>query len=83
LAVSIVLNELADNDLRRAIEREVLDVIGDRPGEEMWKVWIYALQTSFRVVVQGPSQTREQFFFEAAPELPGKVRDWLSCYPFR
>jgi hypothetical protein len=83
LAISIELNEFADEEIKKRIELEILRSIGVRPTEENWKVWIRVLQDCCYIVVTGPTQTRYRFFFEDVQEIPRAVRNWLESYPFK
>jgi hypothetical protein len=88
LAISIELNELADEEIKKRVEFELLWGIGVHPTEENWKVWIHdscihVLQDCCYIVVTGPTQTRYRFFFEDVQEIPRAIRNWLESYPFR
>jgi hypothetical protein len=83
LAISIELNEISDLEISKRIEGVIRDCIGDQPKEEDWQVWIHAGAGHCRVVVKGPAQKRERFFFEDAQALGEKIRAWLESYPFR
>jgi hypothetical protein len=77
------LNEISDPEIKQKTESVIRECIGDRPKGEDWQVWIYSSSGHCQVVVKGPSQTRERFFFENPQTLPRKVRDWLQAYTFR
>lgn len=83
MAIFFELNEVADAEIKRQIESEFVRCMGDRPAEEHWKVWIHDLQSCHRVVVKGPTQTRDRLFFEDIRETPRAIRNWLESYPIR
>ena len=83
LPISIELNEFADEEIKKSVEREILCSIGVRPAEEEWKVWIHALEDCCYIIVTGPTQRRSRFFFENVQEFPRAIRNWLESYPFR
>lgn len=83
MAVSIELNELSDPEIQKRVESVIRGCIGDRPREDDWKVWIHASAGHCQVVVKGPTQKRERFFFEDHHVLGEKIRDWLEAYPLR
>jgi hypothetical protein len=83
LPISIELNELTDEEIKKRAEREILCSIGVRPAEEEWKVWIHDLEDCCYIAVTGPTQRRSRFFFENVQEVPRAIRNWLESYPFR
>jgi hypothetical protein len=83
MAISIELNEIAGEEIKKRIEIEILRGIGVRPAEENWKVWIHALQDCCCIVVTGPEQTRRRFFYEDVQEIPRVIHNWLESYPLR
>jgi hypothetical protein len=83
LAISIELNEISDRKIQNTIESVIRGCIGDLRKDEDWRIWIHASGGYCQVVVKGPSQTRERFFFDDVGVLPQKIRDWLELYPFR
>jgi hypothetical protein len=83
VTLSVEVNELSDAEARQETEAVIRRLLGDRAKEEEWKVWIYASATYCRVVVKGPVQTRDKFFFDGPGTLPSKVREWLEAYPLR
>ncbi len=83
MAISIELNEISDVAVKRNVESVIRDCIGDRPKEKDWKVWIHASGGHCQVIVKGPTQTRERFFFEDIHALAEEIRKWLDLYPFR
>jgi hypothetical protein len=83
MGTSIELNELSDPEIKQKTESVIRSCIGDRPNGEDWKVWIHAASGHCQIVVKGPSQTRNRFFFDDSRMLPDLVRDWLEEYPFR
>lgn len=80
MTIFIEVNELSDPEIQKRGESVI---IGDRPREEDWKVWIHAGAGHCQVAVKGPNQKRERFFFEDGHALCGKIRDWLESYPLR
>ncbi|HZP33726.1 MAG TPA: hypothetical protein VFB23_10240 [Candidatus Acidoferrales bacterium] len=83
MTLSVELNELPDAESGQQIEAVIRRLLGDRLKDEEWKLWIYASATYCRVVVKGPVQKREKFFFDGAAALPEKVGQWLESYPLR
>jgi hypothetical protein len=82
LAISIEQNDLPNQELRQKVVDTIRDCIGDRPNED-WKVSIRNLVGYYEITVKGPLQTRQKFFFDAAPKLPAIVRTWLESYPLK
>ena len=56
MAISIELNDFADEEIKKKIELEILWSIGLRPMVENWKVWIHVLQDCCYIVVTGYAQ---------------------------
>jgi hypothetical protein len=83
LTISIELNEISDRKIQNTIESVIRACIGDLRKEEDWKIWIHAPAGYCQVVVKGPSQMRQRFFFDDVRVLPEKIRNWLKLYPFR
>ena len=83
MSVSTELNQLSDGDLSAKIERIIQDCIGDLAEGKDWKVWIYSSSDYCQIVIKGPTQTRERFFFDDGQTLPEKISEWLTMYPFR
>lgn len=81
MAILIELNEISDPEVKRKVEGVILACIGDEEKEKCWKVWIYSGSVYCRVVIQGPSQRRERFFFEQYSRLPDGIRKWMESYP--
>jgi hypothetical protein len=77
------LNELPDADLRVRIEGVIRTCIGVLAKNKDWKVWIYSSPDWCQIVIQGPTQTRDRFFFDDTEALAGKIQDWLGAYPLR
>lgn len=83
LALFIELNEIADRETRDRIENVLRNFLGDRPANEIWKVWIHSIGSHCQVVLEGPNQTRQRVFFDDSSTVPEKIRDWLDLYPPR
>ena len=83
MAISFEMNEILDPAISTGVESVIRQCIGDRPMEEDWKISICTGISYCRVVVEGPTPTREQWFFGEVHALPEKVRSWLDSYPFR
>ena len=81
MGTSIELNELSNTETGAKIERLIRDSIADV--EKDWKAWIYVSSNYCQVVIKGPTQTRERFFFDDVETLPNKIGEWLSLYPLR
>lgn len=84
LAVIIQVNEIPSRRIREHAESVVREWVGCRSDAEDWKVWIYASLAGPRyceVIVEGPSETRKQFFFDDIETLPTALRHWLGLYP--
>lgn len=81
MAISIELNEITDPETRHNIEGVIQASIGDRAKEKDWKVWIYSGSVYCQVVIQGPDQSRDRFFFEQYSRLPDSIRKWMEAYP--
>jgi hypothetical protein len=81
--ISVEVNELSNTETRQATEAVICKCIGERPGVEDWKIWIYSSANYSQVVIQGPNQKRERFFFDGDRRLPEEIREWLESYPFR
>ncbi len=80
--ISFEVNELSNAQTRQAVEAVIRNCIGERPGTEEWKIWIYSSPAFSQVVIQAPHQKRERFFFDGSRRLPEEIRDWLESYPF-
>ncbi len=83
MGIVIELNEITDGEVKRQAEEVILGCIGSRPEEEKWQVWIHASYFYSRVVVKGPKQTRDRYFFEDHRALPEAIRNWLDLYPLK
>ena len=75
MSVTIFINEIPIPEHREAIEKAVLEGIGQRPNNEQWMVSIYAPQNSdhYSVVIEGPNDFKWERSFsgpdERSPEL--------------
>jgi hypothetical protein len=83
LAISFELNEIWDPQARQDAEAVIRECLGEGPREQNWKVWLHASADYCHVIVEGPDQRRERFFFGGLRLLPGEIREWLELYPFR
>lgn len=83
MTISIALNEFADAEVGKKVEGEIVRCIGDRPADEKWDVWIHVFPDCCRIVLKGPAQTRERFFFDDVHKLQQSIRDWLESYPLK
>jgi len=83
LAISFEVNEVWDPQTRQDAESVFRECLGEPSRNQDWRIWIHASADYCHVVVEGPGQKRERFFFGAMHLLPGKIREWLELYPFR
>lgn len=83
MAISFEMSKILHPEIGAGVESVIRKCIGDRPMEEDWKISIYTGISHCRVVVEGPTPTREQWFFGDVHTLPAKIRSWLDSYPFR
>jgi hypothetical protein len=76
----IELNELADAEIKKKIELEILWSVGLRRMEDNWKAWIHVLQDCCYIVLTRPTNAGDSFVTDVQ-EIPRTIATGLSLTP--
>jgi hypothetical protein len=85
MAITFEIVQISDEPTKARVEKVIRDFIGHRHQSEDWRIWIYSSAAfpgdHYHVVLKGPTQKREQLFFDITTNLDRVILEWLSLYP--